>query len=164
MKEKSHRSNWLHVRLTDSEAEKLEEELHRLEENNRKISASTYARQQLFSSSPERIRMMCNDIRAIRSEIHYSLRRLQESEDPNQKPGSGVGRQHVRGDGAEELHEAGFLLCRGGRVGAQVDVGHEVCQVPLLHPIPGNRLLRLGPRLRSTARTIPSVDGVRSRS
>lgn len=85
MKEKSHRSNWLHVRLTDSEAEKLEEELHRLEENNQKISASTYARQQLFSSSPERIRMMCNDIRAIRSEIHYSLRRLQESEDPNQK-------------------------------------------------------------------------------
>lgn len=85
MKEKSHRSNWLHVRLTDSEAERLEEELQHLEENNRKISASTYARQQLFSSSPERIRMMCNDIRAIRSEIHYSLRRLQESEDPNQK-------------------------------------------------------------------------------
>ena len=85
MKEKSHRSNWLHVRLTDSEAEKLEEELHRLGENNRKISASTYARQQLFSSSPERIRMMCNDIRAIRSEIHYSLRRLQESENPDQQ-------------------------------------------------------------------------------
>lgn len=85
MKEKSHRSNWLHVRLTDSEAERLEEELQNLEDNNRKISASTYARQQLFSSSPERIRMMSNDIRAIRSEIHYSLRRLQESENPDQQ-------------------------------------------------------------------------------
>lgn len=90
MKEKSHRSNWLHVRLTDSEVKKLEDELQRLEENNRKISASTYARQQLFSSSPERIRMMCNDIRAIRSEIHYSLRRLQESENPNQKEIIGI--------------------------------------------------------------------------
>lgn len=83
MKEKSHRSNWLHVRLTDSEAEKLEEELQRLEKENRKISASTYTRQQLFSSSPERIRQISNDIRAIRSEIHYSLRRLLESENPN---------------------------------------------------------------------------------